>query len=90
MSMLPGGRFDKTRITPPSTTKVSDVEVRRARLFVASVATDVGDCADLLGMLGIGPTEEEIAEQRRADGTQEPVPPAATDAGAAITRGPDR
>ena len=38
--------------------RVSDDQVRRARLAVAAGATDAEDCAQLLDMLGLLPDEE--------------------------------
>jgi hypothetical protein len=45
--------------------RISDDQVRRARLAVAAGATDVKDCAQLLDMLGLVPDEEgQIPVQR--------------------------
>lgn len=45
--------------------RVSDDQVRRARLAVAAGATDAEDCALLLDMLGLIPDEEgQIPAQR--------------------------
>ncbi|MFF0148198.1 MULTISPECIES: hypothetical protein [Amycolatopsis] len=38
--------------------RVSDDQVRRARLAVANGALDVEDCAQLLDMLGLSPGED--------------------------------
>ena len=38
--------------------RVSDDQVRRARLAVAQGALDVDDCAQLLDMLGLAPNEQ--------------------------------
>ncbi|HVV13302.1 hypothetical protein [Amycolatopsis sp.] len=38
--------------------RVSDDQVRRARLAVAAGATDAADCAQLLDMLGLIPDED--------------------------------
>ncbi|UJW33830.1 hypothetical protein L3Q67_08720 [Saccharothrix sp. AJ9571] len=38
--------------------RISDDQVRRARLAVAQGATGVDDCAELLEMLGLTPDEE--------------------------------
>ena len=45
--------------------RVSDDQVRRARLAVAAGATDAEDCALLLDMLGLLPDDEgHVAAQR--------------------------
>jgi hypothetical protein len=45
--------------------RVSDDQVRRARLAVAAGATDAGDCAQLLDMLGLIPDEDgQLPAQR--------------------------
>jgi hypothetical protein len=45
--------------------RVSDDQVRRARLAVAAGAIDAEDCAQLLDMLGLVPDEDgEIPAQR--------------------------
>lgn len=45
--------------------RVSDDQVRRARLAVAAGATDAEDCAQLLDMLGLIPDEDgQIPAQR--------------------------
>ncbi|NKQ55382.1 hypothetical protein HFP15_21085 [Amycolatopsis sp. K13G38] len=45
--------------------RVSDDQVRRARLAVAAGATDAADCAQLLDMLGLLPDDEgQIPAQR--------------------------
>ncbi|PRX44584.1 hypothetical protein B0I33_11193 [Prauserella shujinwangii] len=38
--------------------RISDDQVRRARLAVARGATDVDDCAELLDMLGLKPDQD--------------------------------
>ncbi|HJQ47824.1 MAG TPA: hypothetical protein VJ870_16145 [Amycolatopsis sp.] len=40
------------------TSRVSDDQVRRARMAVAAGATDAEDCAQLLDMLGLLPDDE--------------------------------
>lgn len=45
--------------------RVSNDQVRRARLAVAAGATDAEDCAQLLDMLGLMPDDDgQIAAQR--------------------------
>jgi hypothetical protein len=45
--------------------RVSDDQVRRARLAVAASAIDAEDCARLLDMLGLGPDEDgQVPVQR--------------------------
>lgn len=56
------GKFvDKTSLRPASIVHPQPHEVERARRFVASQASGVDDCRELLAMLGLGPTAEEIA-----------------------------
>lgn len=67
--MMAVGRFwvDKTNMLQlPRTEDPQGEQVRRARLFVASRAVGVEDCAELLGMLGLGFTVGEVAERRAA------------------------
>ncbi|AIJ26790.1 hypothetical protein [Amycolatopsis methanolica] len=45
--------------------RVSDDQVRRARLAVAAGATDAQDCAQLLDMLGLVPDEEGVNPVQR-------------------------
>ncbi|WP_037365542.1 hypothetical protein [Amycolatopsis orientalis] len=45
--------------------RVSDDQVRRARLAVAAGALDVADCAQLLEMLGLSPGEDGQAPVQR-------------------------
>jgi hypothetical protein len=47
------------------TARVSDEQVRRARLAVARSALDVDDCRELLDMLGLVPGEDGIPPVRR-------------------------
>lgn len=60
-------RVDGTKL--PALDRVVDPtreQVERARLFVASQAVDAAECAVLLEMLGIGPTDVEVAQRRAA------------------------
>lgn len=50
---LPGQRSGHAE-----TPRVSDDQVRRARIAVASGARDAEDCAELLDMLGLTPDED--------------------------------
>ncbi|GAA1242388.1 hypothetical protein GCM10009676_29720 [Prauserella halophila] len=50
---LPGQRSGQAEAP-----RVSDDQVRRARIAVASGALDVEDCAELLGMLGLTPDDD--------------------------------
>lgn len=45
--------------------RVSDDQVRRARLAVATGALDVQDCAQLLEMLGLNPGDDGQAPVQR-------------------------
>jgi hypothetical protein len=45
--------------------RVSDGQVRRARLAVAHGATDAEDCAQLLDMLGLAPDEDGTVPVQR-------------------------
>lgn len=47
------------------TSRVSDEQVRRARLAVAQGAQDVEDCQQLLEMLGLAPGEDGVPPVRR-------------------------
>lgn len=46
------------RANTSDTPRVSDDQVRRARLTVARGATDAEDCAELLDMLGLTPDDD--------------------------------
>lgn len=46
-------------------TRVSDDQVRRARLSVAHSALDADDCAQLLDMLGLLPGEDGVPPAQR-------------------------
>jgi hypothetical protein len=47
------------------TARVSDEQVRRARLAVARGSLDVDDCREILDMLGLVPGEDGIPPVRR-------------------------
>jgi hypothetical protein len=77
------GRFTNSRhdlgsVRPSRWVDQPDVR-RRVRLFVASHATGVEDCRDLLGALGLGPTPEEIADRRAAVGVGHTETPSRND-----------
>lgn len=64
------GRFTDSRhdlgsVRPSRWVDQPDVR-RRVRLFVASHATGVEDCRELLAMLGLGPTTEDHTKSRPA------------------------
>jgi hypothetical protein len=63
-----GDRFDHTQAIPGVLAALSTPEgVRdRARLSVASRATDADDCRDLLDAFGLGFTAEEVAAVKQA------------------------
>jgi hypothetical protein len=66
------GRFTDSRhdlgsVRPSRWVDPLDVRLRVC-LSVASHATGVEDCRDLLGALGLGPTPEEIADRRAVVG----------------------
>ncbi|WP_156756181.1 hypothetical protein [Actinokineospora pegani] len=62
-----GGQFTAGVPAPRSgeTARVSDEQVRRARLAVARGATDAGDCRELLEMLGLVDDEDGVPAVRR-------------------------
>ena len=47
------------------TSRVSDEQIRKARLAVAHIASDVEDCRQLLDMLGLVPAEDGVPPVRR-------------------------
>lgn len=51
------GRVPTQRGGAPEGSRLSDDQVRRARLAVADGALDAADCAQLLDMLGLVPDE---------------------------------
>ncbi|OLT46383.1 hypothetical protein BJF85_17355 [Saccharomonospora sp. CUA-673] len=52
------GGLPGQRSAPAEAPKVSDDQVRRARMAVASGSRDVEDCAQLLDMLGLTPDDD--------------------------------
>ncbi|MTD56022.1 hypothetical protein [Amycolatopsis pithecellobii] len=59
------GGVPSQRAGQPDSPRVSDDQVRRARLAVATGATDAEDCALLLDMLGLVPDEDgQLPAQR--------------------------
>lgn len=61
-----GDRYDHTQAVPASLAGLTTPEgVRdKARRYAATQAADLDDCRLLLDMLGLGPTEREIADRR--------------------------
>jgi len=59
------GGLPSQRSSQADAPRVSDDQVRRARLAVAAGSTDAQDCAQLLDMLGLLPDDEgQIPAQR--------------------------
>lgn len=68
------GRFgDKTRVSIPARTSVSEDQKRRASLEVSRQAIDAEDCLRLLSMLGLLPTGRAAVEPD-ATGNQPSLP----------------
>jgi hypothetical protein len=59
------GGVPAQRTSQSEAQRVSDDQVRRARLAVARGATDVEDCAQLLDMLGLTPDDDGQAPVQR-------------------------
>lgn len=53
------GGVPTQRSGSPEPPRISDDQVRRARLAVAQGSLDVEDCAQLLEMLGLAPTDQD-------------------------------
>lgn len=65
MSGLPDSRHDLGSLRPSRWTDRPET-VHRARLEVARRSTTAEDCGELLSMLGLGFSEEEVAAFKRA------------------------
>jgi hypothetical protein len=64
------GRFgDKTRVSIPARTSVSEEQKRRASLEVSRQARGPDDCREPLGMLGLMPTRGAAADQEATGNT---------------------
>ncbi|MDQ0378576.1 hypothetical protein [Amycolatopsis thermophila] len=61
----PVGGVPSQRSGQADAPRVSDDQVRRARLAVAAGAIDARDCAQLLEMLGLVPDEEGVNPVQR-------------------------
>ncbi|GAA1984380.1 hypothetical protein [Amycolatopsis minnesotensis] len=62
---MAGGGVPAQRSGNGDSQRVSDDQVRRARLAVARGATDVEDCSRLLDMLGLTPDDDGQAPVQR-------------------------
>ena len=51
--------------SPGETNRITDDQVRRARLAVAGSALNAADCAELLDMLGLVPDADGVAPVQR-------------------------
>lgn len=68
------GRFgDKTRVSIPARTSVSEDQKRKASLEVSRQARGPEDCEELLSMLGLMPTGRAAVDQE-ATGNQSSLP----------------